>query len=292
MTTSLSPIVDASRAACLNWFTGSALVNATLAMDMLAASEAQGAWVPKASRRVMACFTKANVIIKLAHKYGKAIEAINGDWTPEHGRHPDEQRGWGVSHVMRFSLWTGRGKPEWEVIKDAAPSEDVRAAIETARKFLGDFAALAALSKRLDDTRPLPVFTTLGVSPTLTSTLKSIGVDGSISTIRLCPIRWETEEVRVPLKSGGFKICYVLVGYPEWPANTVHNASRHSYGGNSVHQCHACGHAIKQPDNWVPIIIDNAAGVPHSLWIGRDCSRSLFGIKMTGAMTLKEKQAA
>jgi hypothetical protein len=195
--------------------------------------------------------------------------------------------------VMHFSQWRGRGQIFWAYIMEKAPSDQIRNVVDTGRRFVADFAPLAALAARLDATRPLPVFTKLGVSPTLTSTLKYIGVEGTVTTIRPCPIRWETEEQHIPTGSEGrFKVRYVLVGYPEWPAGTVHNASRYGGGGNHAHQCHACGHAIKQPDNWVPVIIDNASGVPYSLWIGRDCARSLFGIKMTGAMTLKEKQAA
>lgn len=291
---SQSPIVDGARAACLRWFTGKALSNATEAMDMLAASEAQGAWVPKASRRVDACFSKANVIIGLARKHRKAIEQINetavrygeGEASP-HGlsqQQPREQRGWEAAFLMSSSQWRGRGTIFWAYIMEKAPSDEVRAAIDKGRQFAIDFAPLAQLARVLDATRPLPVFTQLGVSPTLTATLKSIGLDGTMSSIRLCPIRWEKREI----KNASGKVSYVLVGIPEWPAGTVHGASRYDNNGQHL-QCQACGHGIRQADNWVPLIIDNAAGVPHSLWVGRDCAKSLFGIKTTGAMTLKDR---
>lgn len=281
-----SPVADANRAACLRWFTGKALVNATAAMDMLAASEAQGAWIPKASRRVDACFSKANVVIKAVRQYIKAIESIN-DYRGGEEKTPDAQRGWEVSFIMHFSQWRSQKKVFWAYIMEKAPSDEIRNVIDKGRQFIADFAPIAELSRRLDDTRPLPVFTDLGVSPTLTSTLKFIGLDASIATRRLCPIRWETQEI----KHASGKVSYILVGIPEWPAGTVHGSSKHDPSGHN-HQCQACGHAIRQSDNWVPIIVDNAAGVPHSLWVGRDCCKSLFGIKMTGAMTLKGREAA
>lgn len=39
----------------------------------------------------------------------------------------------------------------------------------------------------------------------------------------------------------------------------------------------------KKSDNWVPLL-GELAGSNRSLWVGRDCARTLFGIKVTGEM--------
>jgi hypothetical protein len=69
-----------------------------------------------------------------------------------------------------------------------------------------------------------------------------------------------------------------------WPEPTVHQSSVHAYKFSC---CHACGHRIRNPYNWVPLYAKDKAGVAHSLWVGRDCAKSLFGIELSGDMVLK-----
>jgi hypothetical protein len=75
----------------------------------------------------------------------------------------------------------------------------------------------------------------------------------------------------------------VKVGRVVWPEGTEHACSRFAASG-SQNQCHACGHAIRNAFNWVPLVVENAEGVPHALWVGRDCAENLFGIKATGEL--------
>jgi hypothetical protein len=67
----------------------------------------------------------------------------------------------------------------------------------------------------------------------------------------------------------------------DWPDGTLHNKSHFNYSANNQ-QCQACGHAIQNPFNWVPILAFNTTKVPHSLWVGRDCASKLFGCKVEG----------
>jgi len=68
-----------------------------------------------------------------------------------------------------------------------------------------------------------------------------------------------------------------------WPKNTVFDRGRFTQG----HQCQSCGHAIHNPYNWVPLLIDSQKGIPHALWVGRDCSASVFGVKVTGEVIIE-----
>lgn len=303
METTKSPVVDANRDAVLAWFTGKALENASAALDMLAQSEAVGEWVPKASRTVRAALSKSNVAKKIAHKHRAGLEAIGNYQSPE------GHRGWDVAFILNFGQFWGRRDVDFAAVLAQAPNVDLKQAVLDCERFVRDFAPVAKLLNRLDATRPVPVITQLGASPTVTALLKSLGLDGTVaSTARVCPIEWVTVAVRgkhtaecnefrgagngpnIPCIN---KRCpynlftYVKVANLLWPAGTVHGASR--YDHNREHQqCQACGSAIKNAFNWVPLLIDNAEGVPHSLWVGRDCSKTLFGIKVTGDFETKK----
>lgn len=121
------------------------------------------------------------------------------------------------------------------------------------------------------------------VSATVRKTLDGLNLNSL--TIRVCPI--EYRETEVVLSNG--KTVKLSLAYLVWPEGTVHGASRF-HTTNNNRQCQACGHAIKNPHNWVPVVVDNKAGVPHSIWVGRDCSKSLFGIELVGALLLAEGQ--
>jgi hypothetical protein len=68
------------------------------------------------------------------------------------------------------------------------------------------------------------------------------------------------------------------VGRMLWPEGTTHRESRYAHGSSN---CHACGHQIRSPYNWVPLVAQTATG-PVSLWVGRDCARNLFQAEVTG----------
>jgi hypothetical protein len=138
-------------------------------------------------------------------------------------------------------------------------------------------AAVAALNEK----RNKAVFITdpTKVSPTVKKTLEGLKLNSL--TIRVCPI-----DYREVTLDNGRKVFHAFL---VWPKGTVHGASRFHATNNNL-QCQACGHAIKNPFNWVPILVDNAAGVPHSIWVGRDCSKNLFGVELVGALILAEGQ--
>lgn len=258
--------VKAVRLLVLTWYTGKAREKARTAFDLLEASIAQGSWVPKASRTVVATLGKSNV----AEKFAREHVSI------QHDLHMLLMYGWACKYAQKIDLAAAHASNNTNNVDAAAFAET----------YLADFAAVREAIERLDATRPAPVFTQLGASPTITTTLKDLGLDANVTSMRVCPIEWVTLTRKNP-KTG--KDVYVKIGYLKWPKGIVHNASRFHYYNR---QCESCGHAIKNPFNWVPMIVDNAAGVPHSLWVGRDCAETLFGVKVKGEVELAEGPGA
>lgn len=74
-------------------------------------------------------------------------------------------------------------------------------------------------------------------------------------------------------------------GQLKWPEGTKFNATGYCRTANN-HQCQACGHAIKNAFNWVLLVVDSAAGVPHAMWVGKDCAQTLFGVAVKGELRL------
>ncbi len=244
----------------LNWFKGNALEKAKDALELLAPSEEQGFWMPGASRKVRAALGKSGKAKSITssmdkgYNAGKAVTALYS-----------AMRYGALDKLLRITL------------QDATKelSDDLL-------EFYVDFQPIAQLLQDLDDTRPKPTFTNLGVSPTITATLQDMRMNLNPETIRVCPI--EYVPVWITDKETGKKSRH-WVAKLVWPKGTIHGASRYSET-NDNRQCQSCGHAIKNPYNWVPILIDSKKGVPHSLWTGRDCAKSLFGIDMKGELEL------
>lgn len=279
------------------WYSGKAkTVIETYVLPGLAEAAALGCWPPNMSRKVCAALNKMNVAAKFAksnerREYG-SIGAISDDkrLNPKSGLLDDVKdirgeddykaklRGWSLTHAMKYGSFGSAPKLVEVADKLAAYciTDTERAALATAKTWAEDFTPVAELVARLDATRPKPVILLATLSPTvLTNLSKEMAVD--FTTLE-CPeivcnkvetvdakgnlvIEWETEII--------------------WPEGTVHNRSRFAYGTNRNHTCHACGHAIKNSYNWVPLVGKTAEGYA-SLWVGKDCAKNLFGCKVTG----------
>jgi hypothetical protein len=275
----LMNIVENAKANVLSWFTGKANINAITALQMLEDSEKAGEWIPGASRSVKAALTKSNVAHKLYKKHGNELDGINS-----HYEDPREIRGWSVAFLLQFGRNAHIPAINFKAVSEAA-RDNLKPVVAQAEKLWNDLAPLYDLMDKLDATRPKPVVTYLNASPTVTKLIESLGLVGTVaSTIRLCPMRYEEVEVEV----NGKKV-WKFVGILEWPAGTVFGTSRYAELDHMwpTGQCQACGHAIKNAFNWVPLIVDNAEGVPHALWVGTDCSKTLFGVSVKGPMEIQ-----
>jgi hypothetical protein len=256
----------------LRWYSGKALATMRdVTIPALRDAEARGCWPKGVARSVRASLCKQAVAARWGRENEGALRSLRTG--------PDlmggDVDGFYLSHAMCFGL-VGVAPHNLDLAARLRPhaSPGQLLVLDEARRWAADFAPLARILELLDSRRPRPevVFRTL--SPTIVANVgKAMGM--SLATIRAPKIEYTWVDWVDP-DGNKRSICQ---GKILWPEGTRHGASRWSDG----HQCNACGHAIKNPTNWFPIVADSAAGdSPASLWVGRDCARKLFGCEVTG----------
>ena len=253
----------------LEWFSGKArdtIVSFTI--PALLESEQLGYWKKGVARRVGATLNKQNVAAKWARKVEEKFgEHAFGSFHLRHDHPLDD---------AQSSLLFGSFARAPELLRKllAAPtfSDAEKPYAQDAISWAQAFTPVANLVQLLDSRRPKAVVVMATLSPTVAKNVSAhIGLDAS--TIQSPPMHGEWGEVM--LKGRKVRVYEVVV---DWPDGTRHNTSRfHNHA-----QCQACGHAIQNPFNWVPLLAYNAEKVPLSLWIGRDCAWKLFGCKVEG----------
>jgi hypothetical protein len=253
------------RGAILRWYTGKNQEKASIALDQIEASIAQGYWVKGVSRSCVATLKKANVAIKVA----KTLPSRRGLFDL------DMALRYGDKYVLRVDI---------DAMRKVATTEAEKSAVEAGAQYVAALRPVYSAMARLDATRPQPVITSLGVSPTVTETLQGLKLNPT--TVRMCPIEW-FEVARTVINKQGKEVEQIVrMARLLWPEGTQHNTS--PYYHNAQHrQCQACGHAIKNDYNWAPLVVDGIDGVPRSLWVGRDCAQKLFGIKVSGELEIE-----
>lgn len=271
------------------WYTGKALtVIQTYVLPTLAAAEAQGYWPKGASRKVTAALNKQSVAQKFARANDRGYNdrqkrptGLLGDIQDVRGPEGFKAtlKGWELVHAMQFGQFS-RAERCLTLAKALVPFAETQAesaALATAYEWAKDFAPVAALVALLDSRRPVPVVVAKTLSRTV---LDNVGncLNISLDSIEFPKIIyvWETRTNKLGEK--------YQVSVPEilWPEGTRHKVSRFSHGshaGNS--QCEACGHAIKNAFNWLPLVGQTPEG-PVSLWVGRDCAKKLFECEVEG----------
>lgn len=264
----------------LAWFSGkSHEVISNFTIPALIESAKQGYWKKGVAVKVRASLNKQNVAAKWAREVEKDL-GIND--SPRSYEHP--LRG-GLTN-MRFGsygraphmLTTGaldklHAAPYFFTTKKG-DRQDVNAVLERWARANTKVAELVAL---LDSRRPRPVIVMKTLSPTVAQNISShLGLD--VSTIQYPPNHGEWVEIE---RQGKKWNMYRIV--IDWPEGTRHNKSRFLYSRR--HQlCQACGHAIKNPYNWVPILAygQGEKPAPCALWVGKDCAEKLFGCEVEG----------
>ncbi len=275
----------------LKWFTGKARANAETALKDLAAAVARGHWASGESRRIRAALNKQAVAKTFALAQERRDPFRGLDETEFEGcladvcdnrKRPYEStvKGWPLVHAMMFGAVShapdclklvAQLKP---LCRNAAEVEALRLAKEWAEHF----APVAEQLEALDATRPPPVIVMGSISRTVLNTVgTSMGVN--LTTIRLPEIVY----VRCSGRNKEGKRVYWSEPRIVWPEGTRHGCSRFALSITGQ-QCHACGHRIRNPFNWVPLVADTDDG-PVSLWVGSDCARNLFAVDVTSNQT-------
>lgn len=242
-------------AAVLKWFGGAALAKAKDALELVDASLEHGSWVPGASRKVAAAL-KPNVAKKNI-KIGSSYDA------------PKAEKA--IYYAVQYGSFGG--------VAGLTLQDATQALRGEALEFFIDFKPLVDAMKVLDATKPVPVFTTMNASPTISAELKR----QDAAQVEVCPMEFKKVE-RLNPKTNQVEIHTIVILL--WPEGVVHGTSRYTEGC----QCHACGHAIRNPFNWVPLVLADSKGSKKSLWVGRDCAETLFGVKMDGDLELADGQ--
>lgn len=226
-------------------------------MEVIRESLAAGSWIqPRGAQRAKKGISKG---------FGKAQDLCL--------RYDDPRSEPVFRCFMTIRHGSNLSQSELDVITDDEISRIIpKAPIEAVRAWLRLMVALTAIREDLDASRPLPVYTEIGVSPKVTKTLQDAEIDLDLSTRRVCPVGWYWIVVADENGRERREKYY----FPKWPSNTKFGSSR--FAGCD---CEACGKTIPSK-RYVPVVIDNKQGVPFGFWFGRDCAANILGIKDIG----------
>lgn len=264
----------------LEWYSGKGhdtIVARTI--PMLVQAEQLGYWPKGVSRTVRATLNKQNVAKRWAHAVEKKFgEHLFGSFHLRHD-HP--------LYDAHYCLTFGLVERAPRLLRELRTPQRFLGAeqpyAQDAMRWAEAFAPIAELMTLLDSRRPKATVVMKTLSPTVAKNVgEHIGLD--VATIQTPPMHGEWVE----FVHKGRKISVIEI-VVDWPEETRHNASRFHHSGNHE-QCQACGHAIKDPFNWVPLLAYDAHQVPHSLWVGRDCASKLFGCEVEGDAIYKGRQ--
>lgn len=241
-------------APALKWYKGKSLEGAKFALAQLTEAVELGYWPSGYSRSVSAKLNKMSEAKKWA------VKNI-GTYSGASYTNPLYDA-WSAMFFGKFAAAPSFLARNW----DGAESNLKATVIEWA----ADFDDIADAVATLDATRPKPVYFMKTLSATVLDNVgKAMGID--LKTVQMPEIVW----IKVKGLDVKGKETWSWVPDIKWPEGTKHYTSKFSCGNH----CEACGHAIKNPFNWVPILAYTTEG-PVSLWTGKDCAENLFGCEV------------
>lgn len=241
--------------AALKWYSGKSLENAKLALAQLSEAVTLGYWPAGYSRGVCAKLNKMSVAKKWATK-------TIGTYSGTRYDHPLYEA-WSSFFFGSFHTASKLLATEWS--PEANPADVV-----TVKEWAAAFVPVSEAIKTLDATRPKPVYFLETLSATVLGNVgKAMALD--LKSLRVPEMEWKLVDAIGP-KGEKTREWECII---HWPEGTKHNTSKFARGCS----CHACGHLIMNPFNWVPMVGDTATG-PVSLWTGKDCAENLFGCKV------------
>lgn len=273
--------------AILDWFSGKArdtIVN--FAIPALIECGELGYWKKGVSRTVKAALNKQNVAIKWAKKCKDTFGVHSYGSLSMPSDHP--------LSAAQFAMAYGQFERAPRTLQALLAAKSLPAEMtEDAIRWAKAFTEVAHLVALLDSRRPKPTIVMKTLSPTVAKNITDhIGID--VSTIQMPEMHGEWVEVE--RKGVKVQVWQVVI---DWPEGTKHYQSKFLRSENNS-LCQACGHAIKDPYNWLPILaygntplghrrIDATGQTPYSLWVGRDCATKLFGCKIEGGAIYKRE---
>lgn len=238
-----------------NFLKGKRLEKFTASVEMLNASIKAEGWLPRGYQKATSGF------------YQGLISKIT-----------DTKKNEDFDVYMVLSYGQGR---EVEATDEQLTAMCPKVPVEVSRAWLALCAEKGAAVKELEASRPLPVYTEIGLSRKVTQTLEDANINLDLTTRRLCPLDWRWVDAtdtkgHVILDRRTNTPVQVKEYFPNWPEDTKFGTSRFRHC-----DCEACGKTIPSRQ-FVPVLVDNAEGVPHGFWFGRDCAKNILGIKDAG----------
>lgn len=228
---------------------------------VLKESAAQGCWTLRGSVKANSGFYQG--ICKSSAECAFADRAVSSLQFCLNYGHPYASETPVLEAAARLrTMWNRKG----ELVK--IPSDSVIAA------WAGLCNARSELTAELNDARPAPRVTAIGLSPKVTATLTEMNLDLDLPSIRPAKIDSKMVPTDDLDREGNPK--FERVYFVSWTAGIAHGQSRFQDG------CHACGKHIPSR-RFVPIeAMDKKSGKLISMWLGVDCARNIFGIKDDG----------
>jgi hypothetical protein len=261
------------------WFSGKSLEGAIYALNLLNRSVDEGQWLKGASHKVRAALNKQNVAKKLAL-------ALRGNVADHDLQYALSDMSYGSFDRADHCMAIQDPPAGWATTFE-------KEALALVRRWAADWAPISAQLAMLDARRSRPVVVCKTLSPSVVANLTTqLGLD--LTTVFVPPQHGEWREIERPIKGdryGRTERVQVWHSWIEWPVGTAHNRSRFcdgSQAGNS--QCHACGHAIKDPYNWCPLVAVAPQGQLYALWVGKDCARKLLECEVNSGEAVYENR--
>ncbi len=271
---------------------GAKLAKFDASIAILNESLAQGAWTPRGSVKAPGGFYQG---ISKACLANGAVEVCSAEWYATCGVERSLSYG-GPVDFMADRREHGLNREQLIALGVKVLRE--KAGLKLSDEVLAAWFALGeeyrAAKKLLDESRPLPKITPIGLSPKVTKALTEMNLDLDLATVvpakidfRMVPgWKWdEKAEKLVPLMEKGVQKL-VREYFVVWSKDCAVDASRFAHGGVTgraqYHQCHACGKGIPS-GRFVPVeAFDKKRGGMVGMWLGCDCAAKIFGIKDAG----------
>jgi hypothetical protein len=267
-------------------------------VDIINVSAAQDAWVPRGSIKANVGFGQGVGIhtpeTSSYTKTGNMVLGYGDQLWPETVENPDHDAEFALQMCLRFGSTPHCGVDHIANRLETMTNQDgklIRGKHSMA--FVKAWVALCEekgiICAALDEARPKPVITDIGLSPRVTTTLEEMDLRVDLPSIKMAEIKYNLVPRRIAdrknpnfgqlmMSRDGNASLLDKAYYVAWTPGTLHRVTRFS-GLNC--NCEACGKHIPS-GMFVPIEADDRKIGHIGMWIGCDCARNIFGVKDIG----------